>query len=180
VRLYARCRVKARFAQVHGALRRHQCRVHAAGHDAMHTATMLQALVYESRADARLTDAELEVVLIGSRVRNARRGITGVLLKRGDRIAQYLEGEPAAIERTFAAITASTLHHDVSVLDRIDGVTRIFDRWHMGFHGFHADHRRAASTDEWLDSLQGVRAGQGTNPALDRLVACWDAFAAGA
>lgn len=137
---------------------------------------MLQALLYESRADARLTDAELEVVLIGSRVRNARRGITGVLLKRDDRIAQYLEGEPEAIERTFAAIAASPLHHDVTVLDRLDGVDRIFDRWHMGFHGFHADHRRAVSTDEWIGSLQAVREAHGTNRALDRLVACWDAF----
>jgi hypothetical protein len=48
---------------------------------------MLQALLYESRADARLTDAELEVVLIGSRVRNARRGITGAMVAPNSRVA---------------------------------------------------------------------------------------------
>lgn len=136
----------------------------------------MHALLYESRADERLTDTELEVILIGSRVRNARRGITGVLLKRGERIVQYLEGESAAIDRTFDAIAASSLHREVTLLERVGDVERIFDRWHMGFHGFHADHRRAASTGEWLDSLERLRPGPG-NPALDRLVAFWDRFA---
>jgi hypothetical protein len=138
---------------------------------------MLQALLYESRADARLTDAELEVILIGSRVRNARRGITGALLKRDARIVQYLEGEAAALDRTFAAIAASPLHHDVTVLERAGGVARVFDRWHMGFHGFHAQHSRATATEEWLDSLAMLREAP-RNAALDRLVARWNAFAA--
>jgi hypothetical protein len=136
----------------------------------------MHALVYESRADERLTDAELEVILIGSRVRNARRGITGVLLKHEDCIVQYLEGEADAIERTFTAIAASPLHHDLRVLARADDVERVFDRWHMGFHGFHALHRRAASTGEWLESLALLRDAP-VHPALAALVARWDAFA---
>jgi hypothetical protein len=138
----------------------------------------MHALLYESRADERLTDAELEVILIGSRVRNARRGITGALLKRDDRIVQYLEGEADALDRTFAAIAASPLHRDVTVLARADGVARVFDRWHMGFHGFHAQHSRAASTDEWTDS-RALLHDAPANPALERLLACWDAFEAG-
>ena len=139
---------------------------------------MLDALVYESRADPRLTDAELEVVLIGSRVRNARRGITGVLLKHDDRIVQYLEGPPEALDRMLLAIGNSPLHHDLAVLARTPAPDRLFDRWHMGFHGFVGDHRRAASTDAWLESLDSVRARRGANPAIDALVARWDAFTA--
>ena len=139
----------------------------------------MHALVYQSRADERLTDTELEVILIGSRVRNARRGITGVLLKHGDRIVQYLEGERAAIDRTFDAIAGSPLHREVTVVERADGVVRAFDRWHMGFHGFQSQHSRAASTGEWLDSLALLRQAP-PNPALDRLVAQWDAFTAAA
>ena len=141
--------------------------------------TRMHALVYESRADERLTDTELEVILIVSRVRNARRGITGVLLKHGDRIVQYLEGERAAIDRTFDAIAGSALHRDVTVVERADGVERVFDRWHMGFHGHQAQHSRSASTGEWLESLALLRELPG-NPVLDRLVARWDAFTAGA
>ncbi|HZX81048.1 MAG TPA: BLUF domain-containing protein [Lysobacter sp.] len=137
---------------------------------------MIDALLYESRADERLSDAELEVILIGSRVRNARRGITGALLRDRDRIVQYLEGEPAAIERTLAAIDASPLHHDLAVIERASGIERAFDRWHMGFRGFHADHRRAASTGEWVDSLAAVRGRTAGNPALARLIALWDEF----
>ena len=58
------------------------------------TVAMIDALLYESRADERLTDAELEVILIGSRLRNARRGITGALLRDGDRIVQYSKASP--------------------------------------------------------------------------------------
>ena len=139
----------------------------------------MHALVYQSRADERLTDTELEVILIGSRVRNARRGITGVLLKHDDRIVQYLEGERAAIDRTFEAIAGSSLHRDVTVVGRADGVVRAFDRWHMGFHGFQSQHSRAASTGEWLDSLALLRRAP-ANPALDRLIAQWDVFTAAA
>ena len=142
----------------------------------MQTVAMIDALLYRSRADERLTDTELEVILIGSRVRNARRGITGALLRDGDRIVQYIEGEPAAIERTLAAIEGSPLHHDLAVLERASGIERVFDRWHMGFRGFHADHRRAASTGEWVDSLAGVRDRTRANAPLARLVALWDAF----
>ena len=144
----------------------------------MQTVAMIDALLYESRADERLTDAELEVILIGSRVRNARRGITGALLRDGDRIVQYLEGEPAAIERTLGAIQASPLHHDLAVIERATGVERAFDRWYMGFRGFHADHRRAAATGEWVDSLALVRDRTEGNAPLARLVALWDEFEA--
>ncbi|MGY4514658.1 BLUF domain-containing protein [Lysobacter sp. HA18] len=134
---------------------------------------MLTALVYESRADAALTDAELDVILIGSRVRNARRGITGALLKRGACILQMLEGPPDEVERTLAAIAASPLHHDVRVLQRATPVERVFDRWHMGFHAFQTLHHRSASTDEWLDVLPDVESQAQSNPVLATLLQRW-------
>jgi hypothetical protein len=109
----------------------------------------MHALLYESRAEPRLTDTELEIVLIGSRVRNARRAITGVLLKQDDRIVQYLEGDADAVSRTFEAISASPLHREVTVLARGDGARRVFDRWHMGFFELHSLAARDRATEAW-------------------------------
>ncbi|WP_166636930.1 BLUF domain-containing protein [Cognatilysobacter terrigena] len=134
---------------------------------------MLDALVYESHADPRLTDAELEVILIGSRVRNARRGITGALLKRDVRIVQMIEGPADEIDRTFAAIAASPFHRHVQVLRRASGLERIFDRWHMGFFDFQSLHVRGATTATWIDTLPELQAHAATNPVLATLLERW-------
>lgn len=136
----------------------------------------LRALVYASRATDALTDAELDIVLIRSRTLNAMRGITGALLKSGDRIVQYLEGEATAIERTFARIRDSRLHADIDVLAEADGVARRFDTWHMGFRDFQRQHQRAASHDEWIDALQPSGVSPSGNAALARLLQEWDDF----
>lgn len=136
----------------------------------------MRALVYASRATDELTDTELDLVLIRSRALNAMRGITGALLKSGDRIVQYLEGEASAVERTFARIRASRLHVDVDVLAEADGVARRFDTWHMGFRDFQRRHQRDASNDEWIEALLPVRAASVENAALARLLREWDDF----
>lgn len=138
---------------------------------------MLEALVYESQAGERLTDAELEVVLVGSRVRNARRGITGVLLKHDGRIVQYLEGPPEALDRTFAAIEASVLHDTVRVLARTAIPARVFDGWQMAFTEFQPSHQLMAATDDWRRDLPRLRTID-ANPPLARLIDCWDSFEA--
>ncbi|WP_162823852.1 BLUF domain-containing protein [Lysobacter sp. TY2-98] len=134
---------------------------------------MLNALVYESQADPRLTDAELEVILIGSRVRNARRDITGALLKRDVRILQMIEGPTDTIARTFEAIAASPLHRDVRVLHRASGLERVFDRWHMGFFDFQSLHGRGASTATWVDTLPQLQTDAAKNPVLATLLERW-------
>ncbi|GAB2508462.1 hypothetical protein GCM10027188_09370 [Lysobacter humi (ex Lee et al. 2017)] len=136
----------------------------------------VHALVYASRATTELTDAELDLVLIRSRTLNALRGITGALLKSGDRIVQYLEGEASAVERTFERIRASRLHVDVAVIAQADGVPRQFDTWHMGFRDFQRRHQRAASNDAWIDALAPGRAASTENAALARLLREWDDF----
>lgn len=136
----------------------------------------MHALLYTSTARPELTDTELELILVKSRALNAVRGITGALLKRGERIVQYLEGEPAALERTFARILASPLHHQVTVVERAENVERVFDRWHMGFREFQPLHSRSTSTDDWERTLAGMREGAAANTPARRLLEQWDAL----
>lgn len=136
---------------------------------------MLNALVYQSHTNDALSEAELEVILVGSRVRNARRGLTGVLIKRDGTIVQYLEGPPDMLERTFEAIAASPLHRDVHVLARAENVERVFDRWHMGFCELQSRVERSDATSEWVDARPDARAAE-RNPAIARLLERWDAM----
>ncbi|MFC0676746.1 BLUF domain-containing protein [Lysobacter korlensis] len=134
---------------------------------------MLDAIVYTSRATEALTDTELELVLLRSRTLNAARGLTGALLKRGDTIVQYLEGEPEALGRTFARIAQSPLHQDVNTVARATGVDRHFTTWHMGFRDFQRHHLRDASTTEWIAAVPAIEDVEPGNAALVRLVELW-------
>lgn len=134
---------------------------------------MLDALVYTSRATEALTDAELDVILLRSRTLNAMRGLTGALLKRDDVVVQYLEGEPQALERTFARIAQSPLHRDLKVEARASGVRRQFTTWHMGFRDFQRHHRRDEATAEWITAAPDAQSIDPHNAALLRLLELW-------
>jgi hypothetical protein len=134
----------------------------------------IDALTYASRADASLTDAELELVLLRSRALNASRGLTGVLLKSDHSILQYLEGPPDALARTFAAIERSSLHEEIRMLAQAQDVVRVFDRWHMGFATFQRMHGRMAANEVWLETVGQARDLGAGNPALQALLDGWD------
>lgn len=135
---------------------------------------MVTALVYSSQANPSLTDTELELILIRSRVLNAARGITGALLKRGAGIVQYLEGDAAAIDRTFGRIAASPFHREIRVLARAAPVDRQFASWHMAFHDFQRQHQRMDATGHWLDVVPAARAAARGNAPLSVLMDWWD------
>lgn len=137
---------------------------------------MPHALVYTSRAEPALTETELEVVLVKSRALNSMRGITGALLKRGRDIVQYLEGEPAALDRTFERIAASPLHRDVAIVVRTGEVARVFDRWHMAFHDLQRLHSRSGSTHDWEGALADVQRASAANEPARVLLEQWTAL----
>lgn len=140
---------------------------------------MLDSLVYTSHATDALTDTELELVLLRSRVVNAARGLTGALLKRDRLIVQYLEGPPDALERTLAAIVASPLHREVHIHARAHGVQRQFDTWHMAFWDFQRLRHRDADTSHWLDAIEQRQRFDPANTPLLRLVAFWHELGTG-
>ncbi|GHA79354.1 BLUF domain-containing protein [Cognatilysobacter bugurensis] len=139
---------------------------------------MIDALVYRSRAKPSLTETELELILLQSRVLNEMRGLTGALIKQGAEIVQYLEGPSDALDRTLARITASPHHDALEVLERASNVERHFDTWHMGFVEFQRQHGRATATAQWMDRLPDVREASARNAPLAVLAERWDAFAA--
>lgn len=96
-------------------------------------------LIYISTAVKLMTDADLSNLLAQSREINIERDITGVLLYCHRTFIQVLEGDIAAIDKTFAAIKRDTRHRDVMLMVTGGIAERSFEDWSMGFCALNAN-----------------------------------------
>ncbi|QKS18474.1 BLUF domain-containing protein, partial [Curtobacterium sp. Csp2] len=78
--------------------------------------TTLTSLVYMSVAVDDLTDDQLVAMLREARLRNEALGVSGLLLAKGGRFIQVLEGPAWSVEDRFAAIERDPRHHEVKSL----------------------------------------------------------------
>jgi len=118
-------------------------------------------LIYKSLESDPFSKADLKHLLVNSRLRNAEAGISGMLIYDRGAFLQMLEGDMAAVFRTFARIERDPRHKDVAVLLRDAQVSeRAFGQWSMGF-----DDGSGASAvlKGFVDLPDGLR-----TPALDR------------
>ncbi len=76
-------------------------------------------------------EGTLAALLIVSRRNNARDGVTGALICRGDLYLQLLEGPQNMVERAFRRIEWDRRHLDVKVLSRRNVTERLFPEWAM-------------------------------------------------
>ncbi|WJY01825.1 BLUF domain-containing protein [Curtobacterium sp. 458] len=95
--------------------------------------TSLTSLVYMSVAVDDLTDAQLVAMLREARLRNEALGVSGLLLAKGGRFMQVLEGPEWSVEDRFAAIERDPRHTEVQSLSREPIDARRFDGWAMAF-----------------------------------------------
>ncbi len=73
------------------------------------------SVAYSSRATEDFSDSDLVELLTLSRRNNIRLGLTGVLLYRGGRFLQYLEGPEQAVAERIEIIAADTRHDDFQI-----------------------------------------------------------------
>ena len=90
-------------------------------------------VVYTSTAAGSFSRAELVELLKGSVQRNARAGITGLLLYQDGTFMQALEGEEAAVIALFAKISRDPRHHHVIPLTHGPVQQRNFPNSAMAF-----------------------------------------------
>jgi len=90
-------------------------------------------LVYSSSARSGMTEDELKLILESAKVRNARRGVTGMLLFRDGVFLQLLEGEEVDVRYVYNRIVNDPRHQRVVNLlqEKID--QRDFASWSMGY-----------------------------------------------
>lgn len=139
----------------------------------------LAALTFRSCATEQLTDVEFEVLMVRIRAINGLRGVTGVLIRRGAEMVEYIEGEPHALKVAYERIERSEFHTDVTVLERATISDRAFESFHEGFFGMRIRARHEQETERLRASLPAARAVAEENRPVLLLLEIWDAWSAG-
>jgi|KBSSwiStaDraftv2_1062776.scaffolds.fasta_scaffold224234_3 hypothetical protein len=93
----------------------------------------LHAIIYVSSAVHLPAPHEIEYLLQRARERNARAGVTGLLLHDAGHFMQYLEGPPDALLAIYDIVLADPLHHRVRELMSESIGEREFDGWAMAY-----------------------------------------------
>ena len=105
--------------------------------------SLLFQLVYMSSATEAFTKDQLRELLKGSHRRNARAGITGLLLYKDGNFMQVLEGEEAAVRQLFEKIKQDARHHDIITLLQHSIPERQFPDASMAFRDLNSAESKA-------------------------------------
>lgn len=89
-------------------------------------------VIYVSSGTREYGVSELEEIAETGRRNNARAGITGVLLHYNGNFLQLIEGEAAAVEETFARISADARHTGILTLQNKTIAQRQFPDSRLG------------------------------------------------
>lgn len=92
----------------------------------------LSQLLYVSRATQEFSRVELEALAKKSAARNARSGITGLLLYSRGQFLQLVEGDQDSLTELFYKISKDSRHTDVLKLMFVRKEGRLFANWNMG------------------------------------------------
>lgn len=122
------------------------------------TNTELISLVYTSSAAASFRETALEHLLAECRSLNGARDITGMLLYRGQRFIQVLEGPAHLVRELARRIGSDTRHSDMRVLLEEPIENRRFAEWTMGYRPLqvHGDEAPAGFRDSFADLDEGM------------------------
>lgn len=108
----------------------------------------LVSLVYVSTASQPMSDEELMEILKKAREKNARLGVTGMLLYRDGFFIQALEGEQEVVDALYGTITSDARHTRVLKVMESSIHQRSFSNWEMGFNKF---------TEQDLEKIEGYK-----------------------
>ncbi|WP_298397668.1 BLUF domain-containing protein [uncultured Azonexus sp.] len=90
-------------------------------------------IVYESLASDKLTEADVLDILRLSQTRNNQAGVSGILLFRGRRFLQFLEGPKAEVEALYARIERDPRHRELRILSHTNGEQLLMPTWAMAY-----------------------------------------------
>ena len=90
-------------------------------------------LIYVSTLQAQLPPQDLTTLLSNSVEKNAKAGVTGMLLISTINVLQVLEGEESAVLATFERIKRDPRHFDLIELICEPIEARAFAAWSMGY-----------------------------------------------
>ena len=107
----------------------------------------MYCLVYMSRPTREMNGDEAEDLLRRAKNNNDRNGITGILIHDRRRYYQYLEGDEAKVEATFARISMDRRHQAIIRLKSGTINRRQFPEWGMASQTVTADESLKTSVE---------------------------------
>ncbi len=93
----------------------------------------MKRVIYCSQATHDMSPDELVRLLEVSRHNNEKVGLSGMLLYSSQSFLQVLEGDPVALQQTYARIGADDRHANLRLLMDADVAAPLFPDWTMGF-----------------------------------------------
>ena len=102
------------------------------------TGRVIYSLTYVSSAVRAFTADELQRLLAGSRQRNERDSISGMLLYKDGNFMQVLEGDESVVRATHARIASDARHSGLITLLQGTVSERAFAAWSMAFRDLNA------------------------------------------
>lgn len=120
----------------------------------------LFSLTYSSTAAVPFDDAALAGLLESSRVANIGTDLSGLLLYRGGRFLQVLEGPEPAVRDAIDRIGHDPRHRDLRVLVSEPIEERRFPDWTMGYERL--GEPAAAAPEGFRDSFDDLDSGDAT------------------
>jgi hypothetical protein len=115
----------------------------------------LHALIYVSHSNSDINDhaanAIIQDILMTSRARNGRLGVTGALLYSEGCFSQVLEGEKSSIDAIYESIQRDVRHRDMTLLSFKPTPHRYFPQWSMAYAG-------VSIHPAWSTKMQGLLA----------------------
>jgi hypothetical protein len=92
---------------------------------------MLNYIVYSSKKNSSIGDAQLKPLLEQAQEKNKALGITGILIDYDQTFLQYIEGENDSITELFSRIKSDSRHHSVELQFEGSIEKRLFPDWSM-------------------------------------------------
>lgn len=96
----------------------------------------MKRVIYVSKTDYRMTDDELDALLLHVWQRNKIEGISGLLVYKAQSFLQVIEGQDASVDRVVERVLQDPRHHDITILSNCTAGgpdQRVFPGWCMGF-----------------------------------------------
>ena len=108
-------------------------------------------LIYSSVPSRKLSDEEVEDLLVVARRENELRNITGMLVCFPDMYVQLIEGTEEDIRQLYLNLLNDSRHHHVAVLKQGNSDRRFFPDWSMGYDKKNTNLEDTRKTFDFVD-----------------------------
>ncbi len=132
-----------------------------------------ECIVYASSAVGKLSDSDLEAILLKSRRRNQEHQVTGALLYHDGSFFQYFEGPREGVQVVYGHIRRSPLHHGIIELQASPVGERAFPSWLMGFTRAPKSTILQLSAASWQSAIHGSQGAELTSEGMELLLSFW-------